>query len=478
MLYFAISSWHRSDIMDRVEIKQQAIAIIGAGLAGLTCAYRLKQAGIEAVVFEAQADAGGRCRTNRTFFAEGQFAECGGEFIDSNHKEILGLISELGLQTDDLTSFEKEGGKPLYLINGKSIPGEKIEDLYSRIADSVTEEYRHCEFPPLYSRHSKRAKELDSMSIVDWIDQNIEGGTDSEFGQLLCDAYTIEYGADCAEQSALNLISLVGGLNGSHFNVFGTSDERYRVRGGNDLIIEKLKEKLNGSIFYDHQLTSIKACGQGGYFLVFQSAGKRKEIYAGKVVMAIPFTVLRHTVDYTESGFSPLKTKAIEELGMGHNFKAHFQFSSRLWEKFASTGTIYTNDMFQSAFEATRAQKGDAGILVHYAGGKEAVRLMKEGEEKHKEKFLQDLSRLFTGAAEEYNGRDLVSYWIAGSWTGGSYSFRKVGQHTGFAGVEMEKEGNCYFAGEHTSILYQGYMNGAVESGGRAALEVQMDLLE
>ncbi|MGD6857204.1 flavin monoamine oxidase family protein [Bacillus infantis] len=463
--------------MDRFEMKQHAIAIIGAGLAGLTCAFRLKQAGIEAVVFESQADAGGRCRTNRTFFAEGQFAECGGEFIDSNHKEILGLISELGLQTDDLTSFEKKGGKPLYLINGKSIPGDKIEDLYSMIADTVKEEYRLCEFPPLYNRHSKRAKELDSMSIVDWINQNIEGGTDSEFGQLLCDAYTIEYGADCAEQSALNLISLVGGLNGSRFNVFGTSDERYRVRGGNGLIIEKLKQKLNGSILYDHQLTSIQAIGQGGYLLGFQSAGKRKEVFAGKVVMAIPFTVLRQT-DYTKSGFSPLKAKAIEELGMGHNLKAHFQFSSRLWEKFASTGTIYTNDMFQSAFEATRAQKGEAGILVHYAGGKEAVRLMKEGKEMHKRRFLQDLSRLFTGAADQFNGRELISYWIAGSWTGGSYSFRKVGQHSGFAGVEMEKEGSCYFAGEHTSILYQGYMNGAVESGGRAALEVQMDLLD
>jgi monoamine oxidase len=464
--------------MDNVEKKQHGIAIIGGGLAGLTCAYRLKQAGLEATVYEAQTDAGGRCRTDWTFFAEGQFAECGGEFIDSNHKELLGLISELGLQTDDLSSFEKKGGKLLYIINGKSIPSEQIEELYSRIAGAVKEEYRLCEFPPLYNRHSQRAKELDSMSIADWINQNIKGGTESEFGQLICNAYTIEYGADCAEQSALNLISLVGGINGSHFNVFGTSDERYRVKGGNGLVIEKLKEKLEGVILYDHQLISIKALEQGGYLLGFQSAGKRKEIYARKVVMAIPFTVLRHSVDYSKSGFSPLKTKAIEELGMGHNLKAHFQFSSRLWEEYASTGTIYTNNMFQSAFEGTRGQDGNSGILVHYAGGKEAVRLLKDGKEKHKKDFLKDLSRLFPGAADKFNGLNLNTYWIAGSWSGGSYSFRKVGQYTEFAGAEMEKEGACYFAGEHTSILYQGYMNGAVESGGRAALEVQMDLLE
>ena len=65
-----------------------------------------------------------------------------------------------------------------------------------------------------------------------------------------------------------------------------------------------------------------------------------------------------------------------------------------------------------------------------------------------------------------------VDYWAGNPWTKGSYSYWKVGQYTKFAGAEREIEGACHFAGEHTSIDFQGYLNGAVETGQRAAGEV------
>ena len=72
----------------------------------------------------------------------------------------------------------------------------------------------------------------------------------------------------------------------------------------------------------------------------------------------------------------------------------------------------------------------------------------------------------------KWNGRATIDYWAGNPWTNGSYSYWKVGQYTKFAGAEREIEGACHFAGEHTSIDFQGYLNGAVETGQRAAGEV------
>ena len=83
-----------------------------------------------------------------------------------------------------------------------------------------------------------------------------------------------------------------------------------------------------------------------------------------------------------------------------------------------------------------------------------------------------DREPVLPGVTAKWNGRATVDYWLGNPWTKGSYSFWKVGQYTRFAGVEREPEGNCHFAGEHTSVDFQGYLNGAVETGQRAAQEL------
>lgn len=92
--------------------------------------------------------------------------------------------------------------------------------------------------------------------------------------------------------------------------------------------------------------------------------------------------------------------------------------------------------------------------------------------------FLEQVEPVLPGISSKWNGKATVDFWPAFQWTRGSYSFWKVGQYTKFAGIEGKREGNCHFAGEHTSIEYQGYLNGAVESGERAADEIIQDLDE
>jgi monoamine oxidase len=80
------------------------------------------------------------------------------------------------------------------------------------------------------------------------------------------------------------------------------------------------------------------------------------------------------------------------------------------------------------------------------------------------------------GVTKAYNGKATIDFWTGYEWTRGSYSYWKVGQYTKFAGMEGARQGTCHFAGEHTSIDFQGYLNGAVETGQRAAEEILADL--
>jgi len=120
----------------------------------------------------------------------------------------------------------------------------------------------------------------------------------------------------------------------------------------------------------------------------------------------------------------------------------------------------------------TRAQPGRSGILVDYTGGKVGASFGSGTAATRAKQFLGQLEPVLPGISAQWNGRATLDFWTAYPWTRGSYSYWKVGQYTGFSGVEREVEGACHFCGEHTSIDFQGYLNGAVETGERAADEV------
>ena len=79
---------------------------------------------------------------------------------------------------------------------------------------------------------------------------------------------------------------------------------------------------------------------------------------------------------------------------------------------------------------------------------------------------------MLPGISSRWNGRVTVDYWLGNEWTKGSYSYWKVGQYTKFSGIEGVQEGAVHFCGEHTSVDFQGYLNGGVETGARAASEI------
>ncbi|TJY41075.1 monoamine oxidase [Cohnella pontilimi] len=468
--------WKLNDVFAGDSSEPGRIVVIGAGLSGLTCAYQLKKAGYTAEIYEASERAGGRCWTRRGDFENGQIAEHGGEFIDTNHKELLQLVKEFGLTLDDVVRAQPAGTEELYYFDGSPYSFAEACKDFKAIWNTLHTEALAAGYPTLYNRYTARGRELDQMSIVDWIKSKIPGGMTSRLGKLIDVAYNIEYGAESTDQSALNMIYLLAYSNKNRLEMFGESDETYHVRGGNDQIVSKLVEALNDQIVYRTRLTAIKQNKNGGYTLTLQTGSSSRQLYADKVVLTLPFSILRSSVDYQGAGFRPLKKTAIQEQGMGTNSKLHVQFRTRHWEQLGCNGGTYADTGYQNTWDVTRAQPGETGILVNYTGGVIGASFDKGNPESRAKQFLSQLEPVLPGVTAKWNGLATLDYWTGYRWTLGSYSYWKVGQYTKFVGIEREKEGGCYFAGEHTSVDFQGYLNGAVESGQRAANEILADL--
>ena len=225
------------------------IAVVGAGLAGLTAAYRLKQAGFDPVVFEGNTRLGGRCFTARGIFQNGQIAEHGGEFIDTDHYEIRGLAKELGLTLYDVLAAQPPGTIPVYRFNGERYTladatadfGQLYLDLKGQSA-AIGGSYN-------YQYSTAGAKRYDAMTARQWILTYVPGGLSSKLGQLIDNAFAEENAADTDHQSALNIITTLADDQRDNFDLYYTdSDQRFRVLGGNDQIPTLLGAQLPGAI--------------------------------------------------------------------------------------------------------------------------------------------------------------------------------------------------------------------------------------
>ena len=410
------------------------VAVVGGGLAGLTCAYRLGQAGIRADIYEASDRLGGRCWSRRGDFVEGQIAEHGGELIDQGHTEIRQLAQELGLKLDNLLSGEANGTEPFYYFDGEPYSFDEATDDLKGIWQQLHKDVSAASYPTLYTQSTQRGRELDAMSIADWIDEYVPGGMSSKLGQLLDVAYNIEYGAETDVQSSLNMLYLLAYSGQGQLRIFGPSNEKYHVRGGNDQIPARLAAALQGQIHTGAELTAIRRNADGTYRLSLGTG----PVTADRVVLALPFSILRD-VDYSKAGFSPVKDTAIQELGMGTNSKLHVQFRSRIWNSLGNQGETYADTGYQNTWEVTRSQPGKAGILVDYTGGEIGAGFGTGSPTERANQFLRQIEPVLPGITSSWNGRATVDFWTAYPWTRGSYSYWKVGQYTKFAGAERHR---------------------------------------
>jgi len=455
----------------RVAAVPPRVFVVGAGLAGLAAARELAKAGVDATIVEGSPRVGGRCWTERRAFDDGQIAERGGELVDTSHDTIIDLALELGLVLDDLQAAEIPGAQSRFVIGGGAyLQADVVADfrrLWPRLAADasvVGDGLSYRKFTPAQQR-------LDRMSATQWIDARVAGGMASRFGQLLANAYIEELGGHPDEINAVTVVDLLGGSPRDRWSPYEESDQRYHVRGGNDQLVARMAEPLTARISTGTKLTALARTDGGRYRLTLQRDQATSDEIADRVVLAIPFTMLRD-VDLTRAGFGARKLQAIRELGMGRNTKLQLQFSDRAWVKLGANGETRIDGSYQVSWEVSRAQPGAAGILNFFSGGATAVRAGNGTPEERAQDALRDLTRAYPGVAGLWNGRVIRNAWDRNPWSRGSYALLLPGQYTAFHGVEDSIEGGVHFAGEQSSMDASGYMDGAVESGQRAAREV------
>jgi monoamine oxidase len=443
------------------------IVIVGAGMGGLNTAYKLQKAGLTAKIFEGANRTGGRMFTARDLLADGLTTELGGEFIDSSHEEMLALMTEFGLEKLDTQGPEAASLKgETYFINGRHYTHEQAAAAFAPLAKKIFEDYDALGDVVDYQTEGGGTA-IDRMSIAEYLDKI---GARGWMRELIETAYVTEYGFETADQSALNFVFLIGTgdlEDAEAFSLLGESDERYKVRGGNQRIVDELAKRVAPQIQQLHRLEAIRSRGDG-FTLSFRNEGRSVEEQADVVVLAIPFTLLREVKIDVE--LPPLKRKAINELAYGSNAKVLVGFKSRPWEKRGYSGATYSDESFQLAWANSFMQPGTAGGLTLYSGGKLADEAGKGTAQAVATRLLPGIERAYPGTLRERNDKPPSRFhWPTHPWTKGSYAGYKPGQWTTIAGSEGLPVGNLFFAGEHCSYDFQGYMNGAAQSGADTA---------
>ncbi|WP_232379539.1 flavin monoamine oxidase family protein [Polyangium fumosum] len=453
---------------------EPTIAIVGGGIAGLHCAYRLKKLGVTATVYEASKRIGGRMYSDLATFPDGQHCELGGELIDTGHETMHDLAAELGI---DLLDYKEDDPNLEHLVahfGGTKLTEAEILSGFEPIAAKIDEALATLtdqEDLFVYYDKPNGGEALDALSLSAWLDQI---GTSGPVRTLLEVAYNIEYGLEPDVTNVLNMMFLIS-TDTSSFDVFGDSDELFHAKDGNDTFPTRLAEDLNPEqIELEAALVALREEADGRYVLTFSRGSGTFEVTADHVVLALPFTKLREVTLDVE--LPDAKKRAIAELGYGTNAKLMVGFSSRPWRDAGSNGETFSDLPYQSTWETSRLQPGASGILTNFTGGNPGIQIGMGTPEERAAEFLDQIDQVFPGTKAAHNDKVARFHWPTHPFTLASYSAYKVGQYTTITGSESLRVKNLHFAGEHTSLDAQGYMEGGALSGAIAADEIAGDL--
>ena len=432
------------------------VAIIGGGIAGLHAGHLLKKNNFGFKIFEATEKTGGRIFTVYDKLGKNTSTELGGEFIDSNHEDMLNLAKEFGLGLLDMEKDVQDSGliKDTYFFDGKHYTEKEIISAFAGFAKKIEADINLVE-----EEDEAALAKFDMISIDAYL---AEKGITGWLYEMLTKAYTSEMGMDSSKQSALNMLYMLDTDTTGGFKVFGDSDERYKIEGGNGKLIEMLTDALKGNIETNSACQKIELDReQNRYAISFASGKKVKATY---LLIAIPFTALRKVELLVE--LPEEKKRAINELGYGTSSKLIVGFNKQFWRGDGFSGYLFS-DIVQNGWDSSAGQNNNAGegSYTVFLGGEVGAGL----EESASDTYLQQLYKIFPSTSNGFNNNKVVYNWSKNPNVNGGYASYAVGQWSSIAGHEQTSVGNMFFAGEHCSEDFQGYMNGGAETGRVAA---------
>ena len=427
------------------------VVIGGAGLAGLAAARHLEARGAAVIVAEPRDRVGGRVWTLRRGFSKRQHAEAGADLIEAEQSHVLRLASELGLTT---TRIIRKG----FGFYGPDAGGIRRIDstgrAFKHVADALQPEIDDFNV----SEHrwdSAVGRRLARMSAAGWLDRI--GAPDHLRARVR--GFRGFFLADPEELSLLPLVE--------QFAEWGTpgQDKTYRVTGGNDRLATGMARRLRAKVLLGRAVRRVRQSASGVVVTV-EHEGSRAELAADYFVCAMPASTARHV--RFEPGLPEAQHRAIAALNYGPATRLLLQFEKRFWGGIGRPSAYGTDLPTGAVWDGNEEQPGPA-ILSFLAGGRASRELQeilgREGEAGVIERIK------WMGRPNRLLASQRIT-WDDDPWAGGGYAYFDPSFDPDWRPLLGRPAGRIVFAGEHTSTKWQGYMNGALETGMRAAAEI------
>lgn len=423
------------------------VVVIGAGFAGLACAYELRSAGYDVTVIEARDRLGGRV-LSFTNFVPGKVVEGGGELIGSNHPNWVAYAHKFGLEFLDVT--EPEGVEFPIVLDGRRLTATESEALYEEM-EAVLAGLNELAAPVNADEpwETEGAAALDARTTKSWIDA---AATSDLCRRALTVQFTADNGQDVARQSLLgNLAQIKGG----GLEKYWTHSEVYRCKGGNQQLAFKLAEGIGASrILLGLPVVAVERDGDRARV----TCRDGRVIECDDVVLAVPPSV------WGRIEFRPALSAAIAPQ-MGCNLKYLAAVGSRFWLERGLAADSLTDGEISMTWEGTDNQPGAGGASLHcFSGGPAAEACRARSGPALDEAYAAAIEAIYPGFKASIRNARFMD-WPGDRWTMAGYAFPAPGEVTRGGPLLRAGAGRLHFAGEHACYRFIGYMEGALESG-------------
>ncbi len=443
------------------------VVIVGGGFAGLAAAHELVKAGHEPIVLEGRKRVGGRVMSFHNF-VQGKTVEGGGELIGSNHPMWQAYAKDFGLEMLDLV--EDENANAPIVLEGKRLSDDEAAALWEELDAAVSQmndlaEVVNADEP----WETPGAAELDARTLASWV-------AGLEVSPLCKRAIAAQLSGDngVANESA-SLLAMLACVKGGGGQAYWTESEVFRCKGGNDQLSTKLADHIGSHrVRLNSRVVRVEATASG-VRVATENAGT---IEGDAVIVAIAPSMWP-SIEF--AGGLPGPLAGLNAPQMGVNVKYLALVKSRFWAARGDGPDALTDGDVTWTWDATNNQNpdvtSDPACLVAFSGGPAAARARARAGVRDGADLREAYAKAISVAHPDFRSAfvsERFMDWPADPWTRGGYSFPAPGQLTrcGPALREGLSNGRVLFAGEHCSAAFPGYMEGALQSGVRAASQI------